>query len=98
MVMEKETKWWQQWGGDDGVDLVAVVGGVVGWMIGWRGEDGGDVVDVGLGWMVVGVAAAVAGNARDSAGNLPKREKGDGRVARFKLKKLSGMSFYIKLL
>ncbi|GJX40202.1 hypothetical protein Tco_0255192 [Tanacetum coccineum] len=72
MVMEEETRWWQQWGGDDGVDLVAVVGGVGG------GEDGGDVVDIGLGWMVVGVAAAVAGDAGDGAENSPEKQKGEG--------------------
>ncbi|GJY53296.1 hypothetical protein Tco_0444960 [Tanacetum coccineum] len=72
MVMEEETRWWQHWGGDDGVDLVAVMGGVGG------GKDGGDVVDIGLGWMVVGVAAAVAGDAGDGAGNSPKKQKGEG--------------------
>ncbi|GJX73027.1 hypothetical protein Tco_0311622 [Tanacetum coccineum] len=81
MVMEEETRWWQKRGGDDGVDLVAVVdddkgdGGCGRW---GSGEDGGDVVDVGLDWMVVGVAAAVAEDAGDDTGNSPKKEKGEG--------------------
>ncbi|GKG38149.1 hypothetical protein Tco_0457372, partial [Tanacetum coccineum] len=75
--------WWgvRRWlwfrGGDGGGDEV-VAGGDGGCGRWGSGEDGDDVVDVGLGWMVVEVAAAVAGDAGDGAENSPEREKGEG--------------------